>query len=39
MVQKQFFPAFQLFDPEVRHFYQRNTWKNSQMHIQLEKII
>ena len=34
MVQEQFFPAFQLFDPEVKRFYQ-NTWKNSQMRIQL----
>jgi len=39
MVQEQFFPAFQLFDPEVKHFYQKNTLKNSQMHIQLVKII
>jgi len=30
MVQEQFFPAFQLFDPEVKHFYQKSTWKNSQ---------
>jgi len=39
MVQEQFFPAFQLFDPEVKHIYQKNTWKNSQMHIQLVKMI
>jgi len=39
MVRKQFFPAFQLFDPDVKHFIQKNTWKNSQMHIQLVKMI
>jgi len=39
MVQEQFFPAFQLFDPEVEHFHQKNTWKNSQMHTQLVKMI
>ena len=39
MVQEQFFPAFQLFDLEVKHFYQKNTWKNLQMHIQLVKIV
>jgi len=39
MVQEQFFPAFQLFDPEVKHFYQKNTWKNSQMHIQSVKMV
>jgi len=25
MIQKQFFRVFQLFDPEVKHFYQKNT--------------
>jgi len=39
MVQEQFFPAFQLFDPEGKHFYQKNTWKNSQMNIQLVKMV
>jgi len=39
MIQEQLFPAFQLFDPEVKHFYQKNTWKNLQMHIQLMKMI
>ena len=39
MVQEKFFPAFQLFAPEVKHFYQKNTWKNSQMHIELVKMI
>jgi len=34
MVQEQIFPAFQLFAPEVKHFYQKNTKKNSQMRIQ-----
>jgi len=31
MIQKQFFRIFQLFAPEVKHFYQKNTWKNSQI--------
>ena len=31
MIQKQFFRVFQLFDPEVKHFYQKNTWTNSQI--------
>jgi len=39
MVQEQFFPALQLFDPEVKHFYQKNIFLNSQMHIQLVKMI
>ena len=39
IVQEQFFSAFQLFDPKVKHLYQKNTWKNSQMHIQLLKMI
>jgi len=39
MVHEQFFPLFKLFDPEVKHFYQKNTCKNSQMHIQLVKMI
>jgi len=38
MVLEQFFPEFQLFAPEVEHLYHKNTWKNSQMHIQLLKI-
>jgi len=38
MVQEQFFPAFQLFDPKVKHFCQKNTWKKLQMHIQLVKM-
>ena len=39
MVQEQFFPVFQLSDPEVKHFYQKNTWKNPQVRIQLVKMI
>jgi len=39
MIQEQFFPAFQIFDPEVEHFLQKKSWKNSQMHIQLVKIV
>jgi len=31
MIQKQFFRVFQLFDSEVKHFYQNNTWKNWQI--------
>ena len=31
MIQQQFFRVFQLFSPEVKHFYQKNTWKNSQI--------
>jgi len=31
MIQKQVFRVFQLIAPEVKHFYQRNTWKNSQI--------
>ena len=31
MIQKQFFRVFQLFVPEVKHFYQKNTWKNSSL--------
>jgi len=27
MFQEQFFPAFQLFHPEVKHFYQKNNEK------------
>jgi len=27
MIQKQFFRVFQLFAPEVKHSYQKNTWK------------
>jgi len=27
MIQEQFFPAFQLFDPEEKHFYQKNNLK------------
>ena len=38
MVQEQLFPAFQLFAQEVKRFYQKNIWKNSQMHIQLVKM-
>jgi len=30
-IQKQFFRVFQLFAPEVKHLYQKNTWKNSQI--------
>jgi len=31
MIQKQLFPVFQLFVREVKHFYQKNTWTNSQI--------
>jgi len=31
MIQKQFFRVFQLLSPEVKHFYEKNTWKNSQI--------
>jgi len=31
MIQKQFFRVFQLFAPEVKYFYEKNTWKNSQI--------
>ena len=39
MIHEQFFPTFQLFAPEVKQFYQKYTWKNSQMQIQLVKMI
>jgi len=44
MVQEQFFPKFQLFDPEVKYFYQKNTWKDllrkeSQLPTSLEQFI
>jgi len=31
MIQKQLFCVFQLFAPEGKHFYQKKTWKNSQI--------
>jgi len=31
MIQKQVFSVFQLFAPEGKDFYQKNTWKNSQI--------
>jgi len=31
MIQKQFFRVFQLFAPEVKHFFEKNTWKDSQI--------
>jgi len=31
MIQKQFFRVFQLSAPEVNHFHQKHTWKNSQI--------
>jgi len=31
MIQKQFFRVFKLFVPEFKDFYQKNTWKNSQI--------
>jgi len=31
MIQKQFFRIFQPFSQEIKHFYQKNTWKNSQI--------
>jgi len=39
MIQKQLFRVFQLIAPEVKHFYHKNTWKNSQIHIHLVKMI
>jgi len=38
MIQEQFFPALQLIAVEVKH-YQKNTWKNLQMHNKLVKKI
>ena len=31
MIPKQLFCVFQLFAPEVKHFYHKHTWKNSQI--------
>jgi len=31
MIQKQLFRVFQHIAPEVKHFNQKNTWKNSQI--------
>jgi len=31
MIQEQFFRVFQLFAPEVKRFYQKNTCKNLQI--------
>jgi len=31
MIQKQLFRLFQLIAPEVKYFYQKNTWNNSQI--------
>jgi len=31
MIPKQFFRVFQFFVLQVKHFYQKNTWKNSQI--------
>jgi len=31
MIQKQSFRVFHLFAPEIKYFYQKNTWKNSQI--------
>jgi len=31
MIWKQLFRVFQLFAPEVKHFYHKNTWKNSRI--------
>ena len=31
MIQKQFFRVLQLFAPQVKHFHQEHTWKNSQI--------
>jgi len=28
MIQKQFFRVFQLFSPEVKRFYPKQTWDN-----------
>jgi len=39
MIQEQILPVFQLFDTEVKHFYEKNIWKNLQMNIQSVKMI
>jgi len=31
MIQKQFIRVFQLFAPEIKYFYQKSSWKNSQI--------
>jgi len=31
MIQKQFFPVFQLFAPEVKHFHQKHTWMQGRI--------
>jgi len=31
MIQKQFFRVFQLYSPEVKYFYQKNTFKRPQI--------
>jgi len=31
MIQKQFIRVFHLFAPEVKNFFEKNTWKNSQI--------
>jgi len=31
MIQMQCFRVFQLFAPEVKHLYEKNTWKDSQI--------
>jgi len=31
MIQKQFFRVLQPFSQEIKYFYQKNTWKNSQI--------
>ena len=34
----KFFPVTQTFALEVKDFYQKDTWKNSQMHTALVKM-
>jgi len=31
MIQKQLFRGFQIIAPEIKHFYQKSTWKNPQI--------
>jgi len=31
MIQKQIIRVFQLSAPEVKHFYEKNAWNNSQI--------
>jgi len=31
IIQNKFYSVFELIAPEVKYFYQKNTWKNSQI--------